>query len=70
MVMHGIPELWTTRERWYAGHKGWESIIGAEQDVLGGPWVVATDKAGCLRGDIGCLKQPSTASSVGVGSAR
>ena len=49
-IMHGIPELWTTRERWNAGHKGRESIIGAKQDVLGGPWIVATDKAGCLGG--------------------
>ena len=70
MVMHGIPELWTTRERRNAGHQTRESIIGAKQDVLGGPWVVATDKAGCLRGDICRLKQPSTASSVGVGSER
>ena len=50
MVMHGIPELWTTRERRYAGHKGRESIIGPEQDVLSGPGVVATDKAGCFGG--------------------
>ena len=50
MIVHGIPELWTTRERRNAGHKGRESIIGAKQDVLGGPWIVATDKAGCLRG--------------------
>ena len=39
VIMHGIPELWTTRERWNAGHKGRESIIGAKQDVLGhGLW--------------------------------
>ena len=31
---------------------------------------MATDKAGCLGGDICCLKQPSTASSVRVCQAR
>ena len=39
----------------------------AKQDVLGGPWVVATDKAGCLRRNVCFLEQPSTASSVRVG---
>ena len=50
MIMHGKPELRTTRERWNAGHKGRESIIRAKEDVLGGPWIVATDKALCLGG--------------------
>ena len=31
VIMHGKPELWTTRERWNAGHKGRESIIGAKE---------------------------------------
>ena len=55
VIMHGKPELWTTRECWNASHKGRESIIGAKEDVLGGPWIVATDKARCLRGNISCL---------------
>ena len=50
MVMHGKPELRTARERWNAGHKGRESIIRAKEDVLGGPRIVATDKARCLGG--------------------
>ena len=70
MIMHGKPELWTTRERWNADHKGRESIIWVKEDVLGGPWIVATDKARCLGGNIRCLQQPSTASSVRVGKAR
>ena len=70
MIMHGKPELRTTGECWNAGHKGWESIILAKEDVLGGPWIVATDKACCLGGDIRCLQQPSAASSVRVGKAR
>ena len=55
MIMYGKPELWTTGERWNAGHKGRESIIGAKEDVLGGPWIVTTDKARCFRGNIRCL---------------
>ena len=55
MIMHGIPELWTTRECWNAGHKGRESITGAKQDVLGGPWIVAMDKAGYLRGGMSAV---------------
>ena len=55
MIMHGKPELRITKERWNAGHKGRESIIRAKEDVLGGPWIVATDKAGCLGGNIRCL---------------
>ena len=30
VIVHGIPELWTTRERRNAGHKGWESTIRAK----------------------------------------
>ena len=30
VVVHGIPELWTTRERRNAGHKRRESAIRAE----------------------------------------
>ena len=55
MIMHGKLELWTTGERRNAGHKGRESIIGAKEDVLGGPRIVATDKACCLGGDVCCL---------------
>ena len=53
VIVHGIPKLWTTRERRNAGHKCQESTIRAKKDVLGGPWVVATDKVGCLGGE--CL---------------
>ena len=70
MVMHGKPELRTTRECWNAGHKGRESIIRVKEDILCGPWIVATDKARCLGGNIRCLQQPSAASSVRVGKAR
>ena len=56
VIVHSIPELWTTRERWNAGYKSRESAIRAKEDVLGGPRVVATDKAGCLGGDVRCLE--------------
>ena len=56
MVMHGKLELRTTREHWNARHKSRESIIRAKEDVLGGPRIVATDKARCLGGGGGgCL---------------
>ena len=70
MIVHGIPELWTTRERRYAGHKSWESTIRAEKDVLRWPWVVTPHKAGCLGRNVCCLKQPSTASRVRVSKVR
>ena len=70
MIVDSNPELEITGERWNAGHKGWESVVGAEKDVLGRPWIVAADKAGCLRGDVCCLEQSSTASGVRSGSAR
>ena len=50
MIVDVNPELWTTGERWNAGHKGWESVVGAEKDVLGRPRIVAADEAGCLGG--------------------
>ena len=70
VIVHGIPELWTTWERRNAGHKSRESTIRAKKDVLSGPWVVTTDKAGCLGRNVCCLKQPSTASRVRVGQVR
>ena len=50
VIVHGNPELRTTGERWNAGHKSRESVVGAKKDVLGGPGIVAADKAGCLGG--------------------
>ena len=70
MIVHGNPELRTTGERRNAGHKSRESVVGAKKDVLGRPGIVAADKAGCLRGDVCCLEQPSAASGVRGGSAR
>ena len=55
MIVHGNPELRTTGERWNAGHKSQESVVGAKEDVLGGPGIVAADKAGCLGGNVYCL---------------
>ena len=55
VVMHGIPELWTTRERRYAGHKCRESAIRAKEDVLSWPRVMASHKAGCFWRNVGCL---------------
>ena len=46
VVVHGIPELWTTRERRNAGHKSRESTIEAKKDILSGPWVVAVKRQG------------------------
>ena len=66
VVMHGIPQLWTTGERGYAGHKGRESAIRAKKDILRWPRVVTPHKASCLRRNVCCLKQPSTASRVRV----
>ena len=31
VIVHGIPELWTTQERRNAGHKGRESTIRAKK---------------------------------------
>ena len=31
VIVHGIPELWTTRERRNAGHKGRDSTIRAKK---------------------------------------
>ena len=31
VIVHGIPELWTTREHRNAGHKGRESTIRAKK---------------------------------------
>ena len=70
MIVHSNPELRTTGERWNAGHKSRESVVGAKKDVLGGPGIVAADEAGCLGGDVCCLEQLSAASGVRVGSAR
>ena len=50
MIVDGNPELRTTGERWNAGHKGWESVVRAEKDVLGRPRIVAEDETGCLGG--------------------
>ena len=50
MIVHRNPALWTTGERWNAGHKSRESVVGAKKDVLGRPRIVAADKAGCLGG--------------------
>ena len=54
-IVYGNPELRTTGERWNAGHKSRESIVGAKEDVLGGPRIVAADKAVCLGGNVCCL---------------
>ena len=54
VIVHGNPELRTTGERWNAGHKSRESVIGAKKDILGRPGIVAADNAGCLGGG-GCL---------------
>ena len=70
MIVHANPELRTTGERWNAGHKSRESVIGAEKDVLGRPRVVAANEASCLERDVCCLKQSSAASGVRSGSAR
>ena len=70
VIVHSIPELWTTRERRYAGHKSRESAIRAEKDVLRWPRVVTPHKASCLGRNICCLKQPSTASRVRVSKVR
>ena len=70
VIVHGIPELWTTRERRYAGHKSRESAIRAKKDVLRWPWVVTPHKTSCLGRNVCCLKQPSTASRVGVSKVR
>ena len=55
MIVHGNQELRTTGERWNAGHKGRESIVQAKEDVLGGTWIVATDKARCFGGGISAV---------------
>ena len=70
MIVHDNPELRTTGESWNADHKSLESVVGAKKDVLGGPGIVAADKAGCLGGDVCCLEKPSAASGVRVGSAQ
>ena len=71
VIVDGNPELRTTGERWNAGHKSRESVVGAEKDVLGRPRIVAADKSGCLGGggDVCCLEQSSAASGVRSGSA-
>ena len=57
VIVHGNPELWTTGERWNTSHKSRESVVGAKKEVLGGPGIVAADKAGCLGGGGGgCLQ--------------
>ena len=70
VIVHGIPELWTTRERRNASHKSRESTIRVKKDVLRWPWVVTPHKASCLGRNICCLKQPSTASRVRVSKVR
>ena len=70
MIVDGNPELRTTGERWNAGHKGRESVVGAEKDVLSRPRIVAADEAGCLGGDVCCLEQSRSVSGVRSGSAR
>ena len=55
MIVDGNPELGTTGERWNASHKGRESIIGAEEDVLGRPRVVATNEVSRLGRNVCCL---------------
>ena len=46
VIVHGNPELRATGERWNAGHKSWEGVTRAKEDVLGGPGIVAADEAG------------------------
>ena len=70
VIVHGIPELWTTRERGYAGHKSRENAIRAKKDILRWPGVVTPHKASCLGRNICCLEQPSTASRVRVSTVR
>ena len=68
--MHGIPELWTTRERGHAGHKRRESAIRAKEDILRWPRVMTSPKVGCFWRNVGFLEQPSTASRVRMGGVR
>ena len=49
MIVDGNPECWN------AGHKGWESVVGAEKDVLGRPRIVAADEASCLGGGMSAV---------------
>ena len=55
VIMHGIPQLWTTRECRYAGHKRRESAIRAKEDILRWSGVMTSHKAGCLGRNIGRL---------------
>ena len=64
MVVDGNPELRTTGERRNAHHKRWQSVVGTELNVLGGPRVMATNEASRLWGNVCRLQQQSMASGV------
>ena len=55
MIVDGNPELRTTGECWNVSHKGRESVIWAEEDVLGRPRVVATNEASRLGRNVCCF---------------
>ena len=42
----------STGKRGHPGHKRREALLRAKVDVLAGPWVMATDQARCLGGDV------------------
>ena len=70
MVVHSNPELWATRERWNACDKCGQSVARTEQDILGRPWVMAADEAGCLLRNGRGLQEQSAASGVRHGGTQ
>ena len=64
MIMNGNPELGATRERRDASHERRQSVLWTKINVLGGPWVVASDETGSFCWNLRSLEQQNAASGV------